>query len=53
MVRDLKKELLAAIPEDDEDAQAKLKTYYETLRDDAKVTNYYATEILKNAGAAK
>ena len=27
--------------------------YYETLRDDAKVTNYYATEILKNAGAAK
>ena len=27
--------------------------YYETLRDDAKVTNYYAEEILKNAGAAK
>ena len=27
--------------------------YYETLRDDAKVTNYFATEILKNAGAAK
>jgi len=31
-----------------------LKTaYYETLRDDAKVTNYYAEEVLKNAGAAK
>ena len=27
--------------------------YYETLRDDAKVSNYYADEILKNAGAAK
>jgi peptidyl-prolyl cis-trans isomerase SurA len=27
--------------------------YYENLRDEAKVTNYYATEILKNAGAAK
>ena len=27
--------------------------YYETLRDDAKITNYYADEILKNAGAAK
>ncbi len=27
--------------------------YYESLRDDAKVTNYYAEEILKNAGAAK
>jgi len=27
--------------------------YYETLRDEAKVTNYYADEILKNAGAAK
>jgi len=27
--------------------------YYESLRDDAKVTNYYADEILKNAGAAK
>jgi peptidyl-prolyl cis-trans isomerase SurA len=27
--------------------------YYENLRDDAKVTNYYADEILKNAGAAK
>ena len=33
LVRDLKKELLAAIPEDDEEAQAKLKTYYETLRE--------------------
>ena len=27
--------------------------YYESLRDEAKVTNYYADEILKNAGAAK
>jgi peptidyl-prolyl cis-trans isomerase SurA len=27
--------------------------YYEDLRDDAKVQNYYAQEILKNAGAAK
>ena len=27
--------------------------YYETLRDDAKVTNYFAEEILKNLGAAK
>jgi peptidyl-prolyl cis-trans isomerase SurA len=27
--------------------------YYETLRDDAKVTNYYAEDILKNLGAAK
>jgi peptidyl-prolyl cis-trans isomerase SurA len=27
--------------------------YYESLRDDAKVTNYYAEEILKNLGAAK
>jgi peptidyl-prolyl cis-trans isomerase SurA len=25
--------------------------YYETLRDDAKVTNYYAVEVLKNLGA--
>jgi peptidyl-prolyl cis-trans isomerase SurA len=28
-------------------------SYYETLRDDAKVTNYYAEEVLKNPGAAK
>jgi peptidyl-prolyl cis-trans isomerase SurA len=27
--------------------------YYESLRDDAKVSNYYADEVLKNAGAAK
>ncbi len=27
--------------------------YYETLRDDAKITNYYAEEVLKNAGAAQ
>jgi hypothetical protein len=27
--------------------------YYESLRNDAKVTNYYAEEILTNAGAAK
>jgi len=25
----------------------------ESLRDDAKVTNYYADEVLKNLGAAK
>jgi polyribonucleotide nucleotidyltransferase len=33
LVRDLKKQLQAAIPEDDEAAQKKLKTYYETLRE--------------------
>jgi polyribonucleotide nucleotidyltransferase len=33
LVRDLKKELQAAIPEDDKEALAKLKTYYETLRE--------------------
>lgn len=27
--------------------------YYESLRDDAKITNYYADQILKDAGAAK
>jgi len=27
--------------------------YYESLRDDAKVTNYYAEEVLKNLGNAK
>ena len=27
--------------------------YYESLRDDAKVTNYYAEQVLKNAGAVK
>jgi len=27
--------------------------YYETLRNDAKVSNYYAEEVLKNAGTAK
>jgi peptidyl-prolyl cis-trans isomerase SurA len=27
--------------------------YYESLRDDAKITNYYADEVLKNLGAAK
>src|ERR1700691_1909928 len=27
--------------------------YYETLRDDAKITDYYAEEVLKNLGAAK
>ena len=27
--------------------------FYETLRDDAKVTNYYAEEVLKDAGLAK
>src|ERR1700720_48262 len=33
LVRELKKDLLAAIPEEDEAAKAKLKTYYETLRE--------------------
>src|SRR5690348_17548388 len=33
LVKELKKTLQAAIPEDDEKAQAKLKTYYETLRE--------------------
>ena len=33
LVRDLKKELQAQIPEEDEKARAKLKTYYETLRE--------------------
>src|SRR5271167_84413 len=33
LVKDLKKELMAEIPEDDEKAQAKLKTYFETLRE--------------------
>jgi peptidyl-prolyl cis-trans isomerase SurA len=27
--------------------------YYESLRDDAKVTNYYAEEVLKNLGSTK
>jgi polyribonucleotide nucleotidyltransferase len=33
LVRDLKKKLLAEIPKEDEEAQAKLKSYYETLRE--------------------
>ena len=33
LVKELKKQLLAAVPEEDEDAQAKVKTYYETLRE--------------------
>src|SRR5690242_65310 len=33
LVKELKKTLQAAIPEDDEEGQAKLKTYYETLRE--------------------
>src|SRR3954466_5068872 len=33
LVRELKKELQSALPEDDEEAKAKLKTYYETLRE--------------------
>src|ERR1700751_1981447 len=33
MVKALKKQLMAAIPEDDEEAQAKLKTHFETLRE--------------------
>src|ERR1700733_11521679 len=34
LVKDLKKQLLAAIPEDDKKAQEKLKSYYEKLRED-------------------
>src|SRR5271170_366781 len=33
LARDLKKKLQAEIPEDDKEAQAKLKTYYEALRE--------------------
>jgi polyribonucleotide nucleotidyltransferase len=33
LVTELKKKLKAEIPEDDEEAQAKLKTYFETLRE--------------------
>ena len=33
LVRELKKVLIAALPEEDEAAQAKLKTYYEILRE--------------------
>src|SRR5215468_3131875 len=33
LVRELKKQLEAEIPEEDEEARAKLKTYYETLRE--------------------
>jgi polyribonucleotide nucleotidyltransferase len=33
LVKELKKKLQAEIPEDDEEAQAKLKTYFETLRE--------------------
>jgi polyribonucleotide nucleotidyltransferase len=33
LVRDLKKKLQAEIPKDDEEAQAKLKAYYEILRE--------------------
>src|SRR5215469_14837038 len=33
MVRELKKQLLAALPEDDEAGHSKLETYYETLRE--------------------
>ena len=33
LIKAIKKELLAAIPEEDEEAQKKLKTYYETLRE--------------------
>ena len=33
LVKELKKQLQAEIPEDDEEAQAKLKHYYETLRE--------------------
>jgi polyribonucleotide nucleotidyltransferase len=43
LVRDLKKELLAAIPKEDEAAQAKLKTYYETLRE-----RIFREEVINN-----
>jgi polyribonucleotide nucleotidyltransferase len=43
LVRDLKKELQAAIPEDDKEAQAKLKTYYETLRE-----RIFREEVINN-----
>ena len=33
LIKAIKKELLAAIPEEDEEAQKKLKTYYEILRE--------------------
>src|SRR5437660_2159772 len=33
LVKDMKKQLLGAIPEDDEEAQQKLKHYFETLRE--------------------
>src|SRR5579862_1134718 len=33
LVKELQKTLVAAIPEEDEDAQKKLKSYYETLRE--------------------
>src|SRR6201994_4683533 len=33
LVRELKKELQAGLPEDDEEAKEKLKTYYETFRE--------------------
>jgi len=33
LVKELKKTLIAALPEEDEEAQAKLKTYYEILRE--------------------
>src|SRR5213082_1641065 len=33
LVKELKKELQAALPEDDDEAAAKLKTYYEALRE--------------------
>src|SRR5678810_294595 len=33
LIKAIKKELLGAIPEEDETAQKKLKTYYETLRE--------------------
>ncbi|MFI5071620.1 MAG: polyribonucleotide nucleotidyltransferase, partial [Terriglobales bacterium] len=33
LIKDLKKELMSALAEDDEEGRAKLKTYYETLRE--------------------
>ncbi len=50
LVRELKKGLQAAIPEDDEAGQAKLKTYYETLRERIfRLSIRFATSGLKSA----
>ena len=43
LVRDLKKKLQADIPKEDEEAQAKFKTYYETLRE-----RIFREQVIKN-----